>query len=143
MFMPSIFENNFVDNFFDDMFSMPTTYRRRENAMMKTDVRDCGDCYELDMELPGYKKEDIQAELKDGNLTISAQCKQEKEEKDKNGNFVRRERYTGRCQRSFYVGEQVKQEDIQAAFQDGILKLRVPKVEERPAVEERKYIAIQ
>ena len=97
----------------------------------------------LDVDLPGYKKEDIKAELKDGTLTISASTNTEKEDKDKDGKFIRRERFSGSCSRSFYVGENLDQEDIKAKFENGILKLFVPKKEAKPEIEESKYIAIE
>ena len=109
---------------------------------MRTDVKETENSFELAIELPGFKKEDVKAELKDGTMTISAVSKHENEEKDANGRFIRRERYTGSCSRSFYVGEAVTEEDISAKFEDGILKVTVPKKEVKPAVEEKKYIPI-
>jgi HSP20 family molecular chaperone IbpA len=97
--------------------------------------------YELEIELPGYKKEDVQAELKDGKLIITATNNAENEEKE--GKFIRRERFWGTCNRSFYVGEEVKQQDIKAKFEDGILKLFVPKKEEVPQVETNNFINIE
>ena len=106
--------------------------------LMKTDIKEFADGYELQMDLPGYKKEEFQAALHNGYLTISAtKSVEEKEE----GKYLRRERYTGSCQRSFYVGEYLRQEDIKAGFQDGILTLFVPK-EDKTKVEEKKYITI-
>ena len=99
--------------------------------------------YEIGIELPGYKKEDVKAELKDGNLTISASTNTENDEKDENGKYIRRERFSGSCSRSFYVGEAVEQEDIKAKFEDGVLKVFVPKKEVKPVVEEKKYITIE
>ena len=142
MLRPSIFNNNFVDSFFDDMFRWPDTYRKADSSVMKTDVKDLGDDYELSMELPGYSKEDIQAELKDGILTIRAEKKENKDEKDKEGKYIRRERYYGSCQRSFQVGEALTEEDIHAEFKDGILNIVLPKEKEKPAIEEKKYIPI-
>lgn len=142
MLMPGIFDNNFVDHFFDDVFTMPSGYQKMENTVMRTDIREVGEDYELAMELPGYSKEEIQAELKDGILTIAAEHKEETEDKDEKGKFIRRERYTGKCKRSFQVGKYITQEDIHAAFKDGVLTLRFPK-EKKPVVEEKKYIAIQ
>ena len=143
MYMPSIFNNNFVDDFFDDMFKWPTSYRKPASSVMRTDVKDLGDNYELSMELPGYTKEDIKAQLKDGIMTITAEKKENKDEKDTDGNYIRRERYYGNCQRSFRVGEALTEEDIHAEFKDGILRITLPKEKEKPAVEENKYIAIQ
>lgn len=116
---------------------MPST------TVMRTDIKETDAGFELSIDLPGYKKEDVQAELKDGYLNITAKTNQENDEKDDNGKYIRRERYYGSCSRSFYVGEQVQQEDIKAKFEDGILKIAVPKKEEKPAVEKSKYIAIE
>lgn len=110
---------------------------------MKTDIKDTDTGYELTMNLPGVKKEDVKAELKDGYLTIGAVVNQNKDEKDSSGKYIRRERYCGSCSRSFYVGDEVTQEDIKAKFEDGTLKISIPKKEEKPAVEENKYIAIE
>jgi HSP20 family molecular chaperone IbpA len=110
---------------------------------MKTDIRENETGFELDIDLPGYKKEDVKAQLKDGYLTISAESKQVNDEKDEKGKFIRRERFYGTCSRSFYVGEEVTEQDIKAKFEDGILKVSVPKKEAKPEVEENKYIAIE
>ena len=131
-------------NLFDDMFRDPFFSRPFENAssqIMKTDIHEKDGNYLIEMELPGYAKEDIKADLKDGYLTISAVRNQTKEEKDAKGNCVRKERYTGSCNRSFYVGDRVTQEDIKAAFKDGILSLQVPK-DVPKAVEQPKLITI-
>ncbi|MCR5055072.1 MAG: Hsp20/alpha crystallin family protein [Lachnospiraceae bacterium] len=144
MLVPSIFSDNFIDDFFDD-FSRPANPMHGLHtpaAIMKTDVRETEKGYELDIDLPGYKKEDIQAELKDGNLTISATMKQDNDEKDKEGNYIRRERFYGNCSRTFYVGEDIEQGDISAKFEDGILRVSVPKKDPKPQVEEKKLIAI-
>lgn len=109
---------------------------------MKTDVKEADGIYEVDMELPGYKKEDVSAKLEKGYLTITASKNAENDTKDDDGKYIRRERYSGQCSRTFYVGENVRQEDIHAKFEDGILKLTVPKTE--PAkIEEQKYISIE
>ena len=110
---------------------------------MKTDIKDTDQGYEITMNLPGVKKEDVKAELKDGYLTISAVSNSNKEEKDQNGRYIRRERYSGSCSRSFYVGEDVTQEEIKARFENGTLVMTVPKKEQKPAVEQKKYIAIE
>ena len=110
--------------------------------LMKTDIKENDKGYELDVDLPGYKKEDVKAELKDGYLTISASNDNTKEEKDEDGKYIRKERYTGSVSRSFYVGKYVTEEDIHAKFENGILKLSVPKVD-APKVEENKYISIE
>ena len=132
-------------NLFDEMFKDPFFTRPFENSstqIMKTDIHDKDGNYMIEMELPGYEKEDIRADLKDGYLTITASKNETKEEKDAKGNCIRKERYTGTCNRSFYVGEQVTQDDIRAAFKDGILSLQVPK--DMPKVEDTpKLITIE
>ena len=144
MMMPSIFGNSLFDEWmdfpFDSGFSKGS---KRETSLMKTDVKEMNGAYELEMELPGYTKEDVTAQLKDGYLTIQASRNATNDEKDEKGNYIRRERYIGQCSRSFYVGETVKQEDIRAKFENGILKLTVPKIEEQKPVEENKFIAIE
>lgn len=140
--MPSIFRENLLDDFFGSPFRT-RSYETSVNEMMKTDVKENGQGYEMIMNLPGIKKEDVKAELKDGYLTIQASSNSEKNEKDSEGRYIRRERYSGSCSRSFYIGEAVRQEDIKARFEDGTLKLLIPKKEERPAAEEKRYIAIE
>lgn len=132
-------------NLFDEMFRDPFFSRPFENAssqIMKTDVHEKDGNYVIEMELPGYAKEDIKADLKDGYLTITATKNETKEEKDAKGNCVRKERYTGSCNRSFYVGDQVTQEDIKAAFKDGVLALQVPK-DVPKSIEQPKLITIE
>lgn len=149
MLVPSIFENNFVDDIFDDVFALPFAFSqngagtRAAVSGMSADVQEFDDRYQLDLELPGYRKEDIQAELKDGYLTINAEHTESKEEKEEEeGKYIRRERFYGKCQRSFYVGDAVTQEDIKARFENGVLEVVIPKKEAKPEVQERKYIAI-
>ena len=113
------------------------------NGLMKTDVKENDEGFELDIDLPGYGKEDVTAELKNGYLTINATKKTDDGEKDKNGKYLRRERFYGSCSRSFYVGKQVTEEDIKAKFENGILIVTVPKKEEQPKVEQKKYITIE
>ena len=113
---------------------------------MKTDIKEHKDGYELEIDLPGFHKDEIQAELKDGYLTISAAKQLNQDEKGKKNpgkNIFRRERYSGSCQRSFYVGDEITQEDIKAEFKHGILKLFVPKKEAKPEVEQRKFVSIE
>ncbi len=143
MLMPSIFGENFFDDFFG--FPAKESYRRMNNTsgLMQTDITEHGDGYEVTMNLPGFKKEDVKAELKDGYLLITAATNTDEKKKDKEGRYIRRERYSGTCSRSFYVGDDVTQEDIKAKFEDGTLKLSIPKKESKPEVEEAKYIAIE
>ncbi|MBR1629626.1 MAG: Hsp20/alpha crystallin family protein [Lachnospiraceae bacterium] len=146
MLMPSIFGENLLDDFFDLDFPRRSfrTPSAPANGLMKTDVKEKDGAFELSINLPGVKKEDIQAELKDGYLTISANHGSNKEEKDQDGRYIRRERYFGSASRSFYVGEDLTQEDIKAKYEDGVLRIDVPKVEpKKPEVEEKKYIAIE
>ena len=121
----------------DDFFPI-----RRESAIMKTDIKEKKDKYIIEMDLPGYEKENINLSLKDGYLEITAEVKKEddNEEKDK---FVHKERYYGHCSRSFYVGEQIKEEDVNAEFKNGILKICIPKKEERKELPEAKHIEIK
>lgn len=138
MLMPSIFG----ENLFDDWMSFP--FRNfNTNSLMKTDIRETDGSFELDIDMPGFNKEDLKAELKEGYLTISASTNKDNGEKDENGRYIRRERYVGSCSRSFYVGEDIKQDDIKAKFENGILKISVPKKETQPKVEEDKHIAIE
>ena len=145
MLMPSIFG----EDLFDDFMGYPAGRQAAANAypqvkdMMKTDIRDVDGNYELDIDLPGFKKEDVKIQLKDGYLNIQATREEKKDEKDEKGKYVRRERYTGTCNRSFYVGNDVTQEDIKAKFENGTLKMFVPKIEPKPQVEEKKYIPIE
>ena len=139
MFMPSIFDDSFVDDVFDSMFSFPFQYKKAA-GQMNTDISDCGDSYQIEIELPGFAKEDVKAELKDGYLTIAATKDERKESNEEQ--YIRRERYTGQCSRSYYVGDQVTKEDIQAKFDNGVLSLRVPKKEAIEKKEEN-YILIE
>lgn len=122
----------FRDPFFDE----------RESRVMKTDIKEKKDKYVIDIDLPGYEKENIKIEVEDGYLTVHATIDSNKEEKEE-GKFVRKERYMGSCSRSFYVGDDVKEEDIKATFRNGILRLEVPKVEEKKELPEKKYIQIE
>lgn len=130
---------NYGYNLFDELFKDPfftNSYEQSDTSLMKTDIQEKNDYYILDIELPGYQKENVQAELKDGYLTITA-SRTEETSSDDNSRYLRRERFAGTCKRSFYVGDQVEQEDIKAGFKDGILKICIPKevpkkIEEKP-----------
>ena len=130
------------DNMFDDMFRDPFFTNSNNTKLMKTDIQEKDNNYILDMDLPGYEKEDIKAQLKDGYLTITAQKNTSNDDKDEEGNYIRRERYCGKCSRSFYVGDSIKEEDIKANFKNGILQLTFPKEVARKEDEETKYITI-
>ena len=150
MMFPSVFGENLFDDWMDDFGFRDNffngknpLYGKHAKNIMKTDVRETDQVYELDVDLPGFKKDEVQVQLKDGYLTISAAKGLDKDEEDKKGNYIRRERYTGSCQRSFYVGDDITEEDIKGEFKHGILKLFVPKKEAKPAVEQKKYITIE
>ena len=149
MMLPTIFGENLFDDFMDDAFERNffggrnPLYGKHSKNLMKTDVKETETGYELDIDLPGFKKDEISAHLEDGYLTVSAAKGVDKDEKDNEGRYIRRERYAGACQRSYYVGEDITEEDIKAEFKHGILKLFVPKKEAKPAVEEKKYITIE
>lgn len=148
MLMPSIFNDNVFDDFFEFPFyddkAEKKLYGHHAANLMKTDIQEHDDGYTLEMDLPGFKKDEIKVELNNGYMTISAAKGLDEDEKDKkSGKYIRRERYTGSCQRSFYVGEDVTEEDIKAEFKHGLLKLFVPKKEAKPAVEQKKTISIE
>ena len=132
--MPSIFGENLFDEFFDDDFPMipmrsirNPLYGKNAKNLMKTDVRETDNTYELDVDLPGFKKDEVQLDLKDGYLTISAAKGLDKDQEDKKGKYIRQERYTGACSRSFFVGEEIEPRDVSAKFEDGILRVSLPK----------------
>ena len=148
MMMPSIFGENLFDDwmdfpFNDDFFTGKNPlYGKHAKNMMKTDVRETDKTYELDIDLPGFKKDEINAKLENGYLTISAAKGLDKDEKDKEGKYIRQERYAGAMSRSFYVGENVTQEEIKARYEDGILKLTIPKKDTKE-IEKKNCISIE
>ena len=136
MLMPRRDFDLFGDDFFKDDF-----FKGEKNNLMKTDIKETDNSYILDIDLPGYKKEDIKVDITDGYLTINAKTSNEVNEEEK-GKFVRRERFTGECTRSFYVGEDIKEEEIKASFKNGILNLEVPKINPEEKKSDKKYIEI-
>ena len=126
---------------FDEMFNDPF-FTRGESKLMKTDIKEKGDKYLLEVDLPGYEKEDIKIEMEDGYLTIHASMNKNIEENDKGSKYVHKERYVGECSRSFYVGEDISEEDIKASFKNGTLKLELPKKEAKN-IDNKKYIEIE
>ena len=140
MLTPSIFGRDLFDDFFGYPFG---GFRQSTSEVMKTDIKDTSQGYEITINLPGVRKEDVKAELKDGYMTVQATSRAGDDAKDTDGKYIRRERYYGSCSRSFYVGEQITEEDIKARFEDGTLNLFVPKKEELPKVEDKKYITIE
>ncbi len=144
MLMPSLFGENLLDNFFDTpTFRGLNGFSSSDRNMMSTDVKETDAGYEISINLPGFKKENVKGEVKDGYLIINASNQTSNDTKDENGRYIRRERYSGSCSRSFYVGEQITQNDIKAKFEDGVLKINVPKIEAKPTVEEKHYISIE
>lgn len=152
MLLPRLFGEDLFDDM-DAMMRWPSEedffgkrnplYGKNAKNLMKTDVREMDDTYEVDIDLPGFKKEEVNATLENGYLTIQAQKGLDKEEQDKAGNYIRRERYAGSCSRSFYVGEDVEQEDITAKFEDGILHLNIRKKEVQKVEQKSNRIAIE
>lgn len=147
--LPVIFGENLFDDLFDDAFQMRplydvnnTLYGKHAKAVMKTDVRELDDGYEVAVDLPGFKKDEVMVDLKDGYLTISASKGLDKNEEDNKGRYIRQERYVGQCSRSFYVGENVQPKDVHATFEDGILKLTLPKAAQQ-RLPETNTIAIE
>ena len=146
--LPSIFSENLFDDFFSDPFAMmipqgrDPLYGKHAKNLMKTDVRETEDSYELDVDLPGFKKDEVSVELKNGCLTIQAAKGLDKDKTDKKGRYIRQERYAGSCSRSFYVGEDVEPGEVSAKFEDGILRLSIPKVEHK-ALPKTSTIAIE
>ena len=134
-FLPGFFNDTLDDLLYDPFFSKTSSY-------MKTDIKEKDGNYLLDMELPGFNKEDIQMELKDGYLSVHAKRDTQTDEKDDKGNIIRQERFSGSCSRNFYVGEGVKQSDIKANFENGELKILIPKIDHKE-VEETKFIPIE
>ena len=130
--LPSIFHENLFDDWFDDAFEKNffgernPLYGKHAKNLMKTDVRETRDSYKLAIDLPGFKKDEVKVELKDGYLTVSAAKGLDKDEEDKEGRYIRQERYAGACSRSFYVGD-IRPEDISGKFEFGVLRLRIPK----------------
>ena len=146
--LPMIFGENLFDDFFTDpfdekFFRRNPLYGRNEKNIMKTDVREHDDRYELAVDLPGFKKEDIKVSEENGYLTITAQKALDKDEKNSEGKYIRRERYAGSCSRSFYIGSELKREDIKAKYEDGILTVSFPKAQPALPENESPYIAIE
>ena len=138
MLTPDLMAKNMFDELAESTFSA-TTLRGR----MNTDIKESDQGYELDIDLPGVHKDHLSAELKDGYLCISATAEQTRNDSVQNERYLRRERFIGSCRRSFYVGEMVKQEDIRARFEDGILRLFIPKVSQMVQEDQKKLIAIE
>lgn len=154
MYMPSLLGEDLFDDFMDFPFrtkdfekeffgNKNPLYGKNAANIMKTDVRESDSSYEIDVDLPGFKKEDVKVSLENGYLSIQAVKGLDKKENDKKGHFIRQERYSGQCQRSFYIGDQYRNKDISAKFEDGILHMVLPKKEQNTQLENNKYIAIE
>lgn len=153
MMMPSVFGENLFDDFMDDFpFFDDREMRKLEKRlyghhgknMMKTDIKENDTGYELEMDLPGFKKDEVKVSLNDGYLTITAAKGLDMDEQEKEtGKYIRKERFAGACERSFYVGDELTEEDIKAKFKHGILKLTIPKKEAKAAIDNKQYIAIE
>ena len=151
MMMPSIFGENLFDDF-DSWFSDPVEkrffgkknplYGKHAKNMMKTDVRETDDAYEVDIDLPGFKKDEVKVALKDGYLTVSAAKGLDEDDEDKKGHYIRRERYAGSMSRTFYVGDALKPDDVKAKYEDGVLVVSLSK-KAPEAIEQRSQIAIE
>ncbi len=149
LYMPGIFGEDLMDSYFNDLdrefarLEKPL-YGHNAKNLMKTDVRELDDSYEVDIELPGFHKDEIRLILENGHLNITAAKGLDKDEKDKKtGKLIRQERYAGSMSRTFYVGEGITEEDIKARLEHGVLSLQIPKKETKPKLPEKKYIAIE
>lgn len=146
--LPSIFGESIFDDWMDTPFEKEffgrknPLYGKHAKNIMKTDVKETDKSYEFDIDLPGFKKDEIKAKLENGYLTVTAQKGLDKDEQNKEGQYIRRERYTGSCSRTFYIGDEIDENAVSAKFEDGILKLNVPKMTQ-PQVEQTKHIAIE
>lgn len=149
LYLPSVFGDGFMNDFFDDLdrdfFDEPMPVRRvnGHSSLMRTDITKKNGNYELAVELPGYKKDDVSLELENGYLNISAKHNESKEEKNDKGEVIRSERYAGNMARSFYVGDDVREEDVKAKFEDGILKVTIPDKENAKEIPAKKTIMIE
>ena len=149
MMTPALFGENLLDDFFGFPFRRNfvspffAESDKLTGNLMQTDVKEHDGGYTVSMNLPGFKKENVKGELKDGYLTITASTDTENEEKDNKGSFIRRERYCGTLSRSFYVGGDVTHEEISAKFEDGVLHLEIPKKEAKPIEEKSRFISIE
>ena len=145
--LPVVFGENLFDELFDNAFrplyeADNALYGKHARAVMRTEGRETDSGYEVDIDLPGFKKDEVKIDLKDGYLTIRAAKGLDRDEKDKQGRYIRQERYAGQCSRSFYVGENIQPADIHAKFEDGILKLTLPKAAQQK-LPEHNTIAIE
>ena len=146
MLLPTVFNDSFFnDPFFNDFFDRPVRQHRGNYPVvntMRSDIKEFEDSYQIDMQLPGYAKEEVEVSIKDGYLTVSANHEENKDEKDSNGKYIRKECYRGSCERSFYVGDHITSENVKASFKDGMLTLTLPKQEALPKEERKQLVSI-
>ena len=146
MLLPTVFNDSFFnDPFFNDFFDRPVRQHRGNYPVvntMRSDIKEFEDSYQIDMQLPGYAKEEVEVSIKDGYLTVSANHEESKDEKDANGKYIRKECYRGSCERSFYVGDHITSENVKASFKDGMLTLTLPKQEALPKEERKQLVSI-
>ena len=138
MLIPRMYRKSLFDDFFDTPFVSGT-----DTGLMKTDIKATDEGYELEIDLPGIDKENLSVQLENGYMTVTAKAERANDSKDNHGRYIRRERFTGTYSRSYYVGEDVKETDIKAKYENGTLKLFVPDKEKQPKVEEKKFVAIE
>ena len=142
MLYPSVFSNDFADDFFNDFFAAPMKRVTYGSNSMRTDIEELDDSYELDVQLPGYNKEDVEVEIKNGYLTVRANHTENTEDKE-DGKYIRKECYTGSCERSYYVGDKLTSDDVKANFANGVLQLTVPKEDKLPEREQKQLVQIE
>lgn len=142
MLYPSVFSNDFADDFFNDFFAAPMKRVTYGSNSMRTDIKELDDSYELDVQLPGYNKEDVEVEIKNGYLTVRANHTENNEDKE-DGKYIRKECYTGSCERSYYVGDKLTSDDVKANFANGVLQLTVPKEDKLPEREQKQLVQIE
>ncbi len=143
LYMPSVFNDSLMDDFWGNGWFTRPSLDKQTAGLMRTDIKEGKTCYEMAIDLPGFNKEDVKLELSDGYLSISAAHNDSKDEKDEEGRIIRQERYSGSMQRSFFVGKDLKEEDIKAQFTNGVLSITFPKEDERKAIPEKKTIMIE
>lgn len=142
MLYPSVFSNDFADDFFNDFFAASMKRVTYGSNSMRTDIKELDDSYELDVQLPGYNKEDVEVEIKNGYLTVRANHTENTEDKE-DGKYIRKECYTGSCERSYYVGDKLTSDDVKANFSNGVLQLTVPKEDKLPEREQKQLVQIE
>ena len=142
MLYPSVFSNDFADDFFNDFFAAPMKRVTYGSNSMRTDIKELDDSYELDVQLPGYNKEDVEVEIKNGYLTVRANHTENTEDKE-DCKYIRKECYTGSCERSDYVGDKLTSDDVKANFSNGVLQLTVPKEDKLPEREQKQLVQIE